>query len=258
VQERQFSPFDFEQLTLAEQRALRRLRARRVRALVASVGAGILALCSVGCPEPADLQNPNQYPLPPATGGSGSTAGSGTGGSAPAGCETACIKDIFQKQVALCKLCHGAMPAPAGLQSSGLNLESDGFTDRLKNVAAKHTDLPMGKTTCPTGDKLIDTSNPSASWLLKKIQGQQNGCGDPMPSAGTLSADQKTCLETYVSCVAGGSISGGAGSGSGGTASGGTASGGTASGGTGGSASGGTASGGGGASAGGGGGTGGK
>jgi hypothetical protein len=110
------------------------------------------------------------------------------------------------------------------LQSSGLNLEADGFTDRLKNVAAKHMDLPSGKTDCPSGDKLIDTANPSASWLLKKIDGQQNNCGDAMPSTAPLTADEKTCMHTYISCVAGGAVTGGS---SGGAASGGSATSGT-------------------------------
>jgi hypothetical protein len=233
VQEPQFSPFDSENLTPAERRTVRRVRARRLKAFSLSIGVSVLALFAVGCPEAADLANPENYPTGPSGGtGGGATAGTGTGGmTSPSACETDCIKDIFQKQVALCKVCHAAM----GLQSSGLNLESDGFTDRLKNVPAKHGDLPMGKADCKAGDSLIDTANPSASWLLKKIQGNQGNCGDPMPP-GSLSAAQKTCMETYIACVAGGSIAGGGG----GTANGGTSAGGTATGG----ASAGTSSGG--------------
>jgi hypothetical protein len=230
------------------------MRARRVRALVASVGAGILALCSVGCPEPADLQNPNQYPLP-ATGGMVATTG-GTGSNG-AECESACMAAIIK---ATCKTCHGTAIKLAGT----LDMESAGYTGRLKDKLAEHAAV-ADATTCPKGDKLIDTATPANSWLLKKIMNQQGTCGTIMPSTGALSAADQTCVQTYVSCVApGGAMpSGGTGSGgtaSGGTASGGTASGGTASGGTasGGTASGGTASGGGGASAGGGGGTGGK
>jgi len=214
---------------------------------VLGVGASVLALFAVGCPQPADLANPQDYPTAAGTGtgtGGSGTAGSGTAGtSSGSSCETDCIKDIFQKQTVLCKLCHQAKPASEmGLQSAGLNLESDGFTDRLKNVPSKHTDLAAGMSAadCPTGDKLIDTANPSASWLLKKIQGTQGSCGTPMPSTGTLSASQKTCMETYIACVAGGSITGGGGSSSGGTSGGGTASGGTSGGGT---ASGGTTAG---------------
>ena len=260
MQERQFPPFDSENQTPAERRVLRRVRARRAQPFALGVGVSVLALFAVGCPGPADLANPQDYPVAAGTTstGGGATAGTGTGGgTSPATCETDCVKDIFQKQQVLCKLCHQAKAAPDGLQSAGLNLEADGFTDRLKNVPAKHTDLPMGKTECTAGDKLIDTANPSASWLLKKIQGKQGNCGDPMPSSGMLSATQKTCMETYISCVAGGSITGGGGAPGGGTSSGGT--GGTASAGTasGGTATAGTASGGSGGAKGGSGGTGG-
>lgn len=222
MQERQFPESDSEALAPAERRVLQRVRARHVHGLTAGVGAALLALFVVGCPEPADLQDPNAFPkIAGSTAGTSSTGGSGTGGSPSATCEVDCIKDIFQKQTTLCKLCHSA----AGLQSSGLNLEADGFTARLKDVPAKHGDLPMGKDTCTPGDKLIDTATPPNSWLLKKIHAEQGNCGDPMPSTGSLSAAQKTCIETYVACVAGGSpapggTAGAAASGTAGTASG--------------------------------------
>ncbi len=236
MQERQVSESHSEALAPTERRALQRARAHRAQGLTAAVGGAVLALFALGCPQPADLQDPKGFP-PPAVGGASSTGGSGTGGAVPSACEVSCIKDIFQKQPALCKLCHTTKTtADGGLQSSGLNLEADGFTDRLKNVAAKHTDLPMGKDTCTPGDKLIDTATPANSWLLKKIHGEQGNCGDPMPSTGTLSAAQKTCIEMYVACVApGGAAPGGtAGAAAGGSA--GAAAGATAGAATGGSA----------------------
>jgi hypothetical protein len=233
------------------------VRTRRLQGLGAGVGAALLALFALGCPEGADLENPQSYPKPgymTASGGSG-TAGATAGGAAAGGnaasCETACIKDIFQVQPVLCALCHNKnMAGP--LTSAGLDLKTDGFTARLLNIPATHTDIvaPMTNANCPKGDKLIDSSNPSASWLLKKIEGTQGDCGTPMPQTGQLSMAQKTCLETYIACVAGGPITGGGGAaagGSGGTAAGG---GGAASGGGG---SGGAATGGGGTAAGGGG-----
>ena len=118
-------------------------------------------------------------------------------------CETDCIRDLFAVQIVMCKLCHSARPAPNGLQSSGLDLESYGFTARLKDVPAKHMDiaLSMGVPNCPQGDKLIDTANPAQSWLLKKIDGQQGNCGTSMPSTGQLTFDQKACVHNYVACV---------------------------------------------------------
>jgi hypothetical protein len=213
-------------LVPAERAALRRVRRRRLQALLGGAGAVLLTLFSVGCPEPADLENAGQY-QPPAGGGSATTGGSASSGSATGGsaamgepCEVACVTDIFQKSQTLCALCHNNK----GLMSSMLDISSPGFTGRLRNVAAKHGDLGMGggPMECPTGDKLIDTATPANSWLLKKIDGAQGTCGTPMPSTGTLSADQKTCIHTYVSCVTGAAPTGTGGSAAGGSGNGGT------------------------------------
>jgi hypothetical protein len=236
VQERQFSPFDSENLTPAERRALRRARTRRSQAFALGVGASVLALFSVGCPGPADLTNPQDYPVSAAgttsAAGTATTAGTGTGGGAPAGdpCETACIKEMFQTSPNVCKLCHNNM----GLKSAMLDLASDGVTARLKNVPATHAELGTGMTAadCPTGDKLIDTATPANSWLLKKIRGEQGNCGGVMPAGGATPA-QKTCVEAYVACVAPGGAAPSGGTSSGGTSSGGTSAG-TSSGGSGG------------------------
>jgi len=252
VQERQFPPSPSEQQTPTELEALRRVRARRLTTLAGAIGAATLACLALGCPQAADLENAKSYPLPGYPIGGGTTSGGTAGGTAAAGtaaggsaagtatggtsggdpCDTACIKDILQVQSTLCALCHNNTT----LTSSGLDLKSDGFTARLRNIPAKHTDLPAGMTAadCPVGDKLIDTTTPSASWLLKKIEGQQGQCGTPMPSSGMLTATQKTCMETYIACVAGGAITGGGGAATGGQAAGGTATGGGGNGGAGG------------------------
>jgi hypothetical protein len=235
VQERQFPESHPEALAPAERRVLQRARARRVQGLGAGVGAALLALFVIGCPEPADLKDPDFYPKPPpTTGGSASTGGSGTGGSAGPSCEVACVNDIFQTQATLCKICHGKL-----LKSSMLNLEDPGYTARLKDVPAVHGDLGTGMTAaadCPKGDMLIDSATPANSWLLKKIHGEQGNCGTPMPAATPLNAAQKTCIETYVTCVAGGAAPAGtAGAAASGTAGAGTAGAGTAGAGTAGS-----------------------
>ncbi len=237
MQERQFPPFESEKLAPAERQALRRTRVRRLKALAFCVGAGVLSLFAVGCPEPADLQNPNAYPAPTPAGGSGGSGGSG--GAAPMSCETECVNKLFQKDQMPCLFCHTGV-----LKLGDLDLETPGYTARLKNVPAKHTGFTTPKTDCPPAAKLIDTENPANSWLLKKIRNEQKTCGTVMPQAGALTAAQQTCLETYVACVApgGGTTTGGAATG-GATGGGGAATGG------GGAATGG--SGGGGASAGG-------
>lgn len=222
MQERQFPPLDFEELTHAERGAVRRARARRARWLTASLGASVLALFALGCPQPGDLENPGIY-TPPPKGGAASTAGSGTGGGAPAGCETACVNQIFQKDQQPCLVCHSTLS-----HLGDLDLESPGYTARLKDVNAKHTGITGSTAECPTGDKLIDVTTPANSWLLKKLHGEQKTCGTAMPQGFTISAEQKTCLETYVACVApGGGATPTAGTGSGGSASGGGGGGGT-------------------------------
>jgi hypothetical protein len=215
VQEPQFSPFDFENLTPAEQKALWRTRSRRTRGLVATVGAALLALFAVGCPEPGDLQNADVYPAPAApAGGSGSTAGTSSGGGSTAGtssgggstagtssgsCETACMAAIINAQGTGCKNCHGKQIKLAGT----LDFETAGYSARLKDVPAEHAGVAAGAA-CPSGDKLIDSAAPANSWLLKKVTGMQGDCGTSMPTGSTLSASDQACMTTYVNCVAGG------------------------------------------------------
>jgi len=133
------------------------------------------------------------------------------GASSTSGCETECIRNIFTVQPILCRLCHNNNPGGAALTSGGLDLQSDGFTARLKDVPAQHSDIvaPMTAADCPVGDKLIDTANPAESWLLKKIDGQQGNCGTPMPSTGMLSSTQQDCVHNYVACVAAAGTDGG-------------------------------------------------
>ncbi|HKY39336.1 MAG TPA: hypothetical protein VJN18_25535 [Polyangiaceae bacterium] len=146
----------------------------------------------------------------PSTGGTsdhesaGSGGRSGNGSAAPHGCETRCFEKVLTGSAASCKLCHTSNTNDVGgLQSSGLDLQSPNITARLKDVPAKHLDLPYGKNLCPTGDLLVDSSRPQDSWLLKKVKGQQGTCGEPMPITGTLRLDEFVCIEAYVYCVAG-------------------------------------------------------
>lgn len=217
MQERQFPPFDFETLTHAEQGALQRARARQSRSLIASVGAGMLALFAVGCPEPGDLQNPGAYPAPTPVGGSATTGGSGTGGSAAVSCETACMATIINANGTGCKACHGTAVKLAGT----LDLETPGYTARLKDKPAEHAGVTAGSP-CPMGDKLIDSANPAESWLLKKVTNMQGTCGTVMPLSGALSATDQMCFTTYVNCVAGGATPAAGGTASGGSGTGGT------------------------------------
>lgn len=206
-----------QNLARDELAAVRRVRSRRFHGLLAGAGATALSLFVAGCPEPADLDNPSMYPPGTNTGGSGGSSGGG-GGDA---CEEGCITTLFAHQTK-CQLCH----SPRFATLAGLNLEPPGFTARMKGVVAQHndfTDPTYVPTACLTGDKLIDVDNPNESWLLKKVDGRHVGCGDPMPQAGNLTAEELQCVRDYVSCVAGKPLSPGGGGGTGGTSGGATA-----------------------------------
>ncbi len=172
---------------------------RPVRGLLEWLAAA-LALLAVGCPEPGDLEKVNSYCKPgqsivgannEVTGCSDTPSGSSGSGNSGSSCETACITMLFSNT---CVSCH-TQAVPLG----ELDLQSAGVAARLKDQPAKHAalDNPQG---CPTGDKLIDSANPTASWLLKKVAMQQGGCGTQMPPQGATAADV-TCVTEYVNCV---------------------------------------------------------
>lgn len=132
----------------------------------------------------------------PAT-GSGILAGVGMVATPPY-CENDCFLSVIDAPDG-CKICHNQ-----NLKSSGLDLESPGLTGRLKDIVATHADraTPANPEDCPIDDKLIDTKDVGASWLLKKIRGQQGLCGTSMPQLGSLSEPQRACVAEYVTCVA--------------------------------------------------------
>lgn len=85
--------------------------------------------------------------------------------------------------------CH-APPAVAG----ALDLASPGVVSRLLDVASSRC-APR---------RLVDTSSPSASYLLDKVSAVPR-CGDSMPlGQDPLSADERSCLEGWVRSVAAG------------------------------------------------------
>lgn len=169
--------------------------AHRLRRLIAC-----LALFTTGCPEPGDLEHAETYCKPgqsmvgannQVTGCTDSPSAGGTGGGgSSSSCDTACMTTLLTT----CVTCHNTT-TPLGQ----LDLQSTGLAERLKDQPAKHAaiDNPQG---CPSGDKLIDSQSPSASWLLKKVSKQQGGCGTPMPPQGASDAEI-ACVTAYVTCV---------------------------------------------------------
>jgi hypothetical protein len=185
---------------LAEQLTL-----RRWQRLAAWASPAALLLLATGCPGPAELEDPESFCKPGAsvvdangkvTGCNDQGASGGTGaGMPPASCETACMTQLLQNT---CTSCHTSSAA-----LGGLDLQSPGFTARLKDQAAKHESV-ANPAQCPSGDKLIDSANPSASWLLKKVNGQQGACGTLMPPGVPISQAELACVSAYVTCVGGG------------------------------------------------------
>lgn len=205
-------------------------------------GAIALGLLAVGCPQPADLENPDAYNKSPPTGVSGaggSAAGAqtgGTGGTSPPVCESMCINNLFTVGTS-CALCHYADMPPDAPSQGKLDL-SVGYTARMRDKPAAHVDpnfVPYPASMCPSGDLLINTAAPGESWLWKKVNGDQGTCGVRMPSTGVIKPGELTCVKAYIECVTQKAIgaSGGTGGASGGTGgSGGTSGGSGGSGGT--------------------------
>ena len=169
---------------------------------------GTLLICAItGCA--ANLANPQDFAdrPNPAGGAGGSSGAAGSGGSGTAGSAGSgpivstpdCVLTLFKTGSGSCSgsVCHDQGVNAAG----GLDLASPNVAARLVDQVALHT--AVGPTdVCPTGDKLIDTSNPTESWLLKKLSATGVGmCGSVMPLGGTLSADQLSCLQDWINSV---------------------------------------------------------
>ena len=178
--------------------------------------ASLLALA--GCP--ANLEDPQRFDVAATNGGAGPTGGgSSMGGAVTVVPAPACVTTIF---TASCSVtCHFA----GGPLSAGLDLTGMDVANRLVNVTAMHA-MASPNTSCTAGVKFIDTANPSASWLLAKVNGTQGMCGLQMPFGMTaLPADQIACITAFVMSEASGSATttGGAGAAAGGAAAGGAA-----------------------------------
>ena len=147
---------------------------------------------------PADLANPSDYDRPPAAGGAPAGAGGDTSGNPALQVDTACLTAIFNTDCAALAGCHKpGTPAPG----AGLDLGSPGVNARLIDVPATHADI-TGTPVCPSGDKLIDTANPDASWLLLKLTQPTQTCGFAMPVGLPLSDTDLACVRKYITDVA--------------------------------------------------------
>ncbi len=183
------------------------------------------ALLMTGCPEGADLKDPNRF--------------------AEAGPCNA--KPIFESACAG-SICHG--PAEAGETLTGtVDLISPGVEQRLLNQRATYANVEEDPEACPTDspELYIDSSDIERSLLLTKLTGG-HACGARMPLGPfPLDASDINCIHEWTEAViadaamsgtGGNAATGGASATGGGTATGGDAAtgGAAATGGTGGTA----------------------
>jgi hypothetical protein len=165
--------------------------ARTILLARSSLFAAALAGLS-GCPQGADLEDPERFAIGDGTtGGTSSTGGSGGGST---GCSLGLTLPIScDWQTGLTKSCaisscHGKVLAYAEL----LLTVDECLFDRLKDVTGTIGDVncgPIGSfDPCETppsqcqhlvGKKLVDSANPDESLLLKKLE--VSGCGNQMP-----------------------------------------------------------------------------
>ena len=161
----------------------RRLRAGRGIALAAAIALGSAALFALaGCP--ANLANPQDYAPPAPT-----AAGGGASSDVPV---PACMTTIISASCSLVG-CH-SKNAPA----AGLDLVSPNLSQRLIDVSSTHQLVSAPNGCVP--NKLIDSANPSTSWLVQKLTDTMD-CGFLMPIGPPLTADQIACFSQYASDV---------------------------------------------------------
>lgn len=178
-------------------------------------------LTLTGCPGGAELEHPEAYGLTGGqsstngTGAAAGTTGNGTGGtsgtssSLTVDCGASTYQTVLSGSCATggCHLPNAAFNFPG---ASNLNLTpDDGLVGRLKDVKAQHGDISCPPdfntcvpSACDTNVLLVDSKNAANSWILAKIHGTQNGCGDSMPTGTPLTADKQTCIENFVNAVA--------------------------------------------------------
>jgi hypothetical protein len=107
-------------------------------------------------------------------------AGCGTGGGgAPKPAIPPEVQDVFQS---FCVRCHGGSAPP-----KGLNL--------MAGRSAAVLDHPSSED---PARKIVDTSDPGASYMLRKIRRAEGFAGNPMPPDKPLPPEKLQVLETWI------------------------------------------------------------
>jgi hypothetical protein len=196
------------------------LRRQAVLGAVAPVLACVVPVALAGCLEAAELEAPERFdalkkPAPPTN----------CDEPLPSADAVDCQWEARLRQYCGRSACHGT-----ALASAGLNLGLDPtFIARMLDQPATHEGNTCGGVPCvpapdacdrcnecPTGALLLDSANPSASWILRKMEplvpgapsNVNIGCGDAMPSFNTgsdvrdYSDADKTCLTQFFTHIA--------------------------------------------------------
>ena len=179
----------------------------RFSAAVAIMGLGALFIVTSGC---AGELTDEQKEIREAgvgrggSGGSGGSSGGGTGGSGGSGGSTGgavgnpetCMLAMAKEKQCGVVGCHGGTTASAGLllTEDALRQAKDNFLDKANKGA-----MPG----CNAGvQKLIDKAQPDKSLLYTKLLAQP-ACGVRMPSGGSVSDAQLSCVLAWIKSVAG-------------------------------------------------------
>lgn len=146
-----------------------------------------------------------------ATAGTGSPAGNaGSAGSLSVGCD---YVPALSRSCAIAG-CHNSRLLVAGLDLTPNPPEN--LIARLKDKPAGHADIDCGDgrnfvpcvpATCPPPGTalLVDSANPDDSWILRKLNGTHDDCGNQMPMAPgdrDFDAATKACVEDLVRAIA--------------------------------------------------------
>jgi len=169
-----------------------------------------LILTQSGCPQGAELENPEAWAARIGSGGTGAmgaldftkiecsaTLSGATGVPAADFLNTTCAKNF----------CHGKNFVV------GLDLRPDsGFATRTLDVNAMHGGIPCPDditeecvpASCPAPGtaKIINSADPTTSWILTKVHNGQSDCGGQMPDTAGLNADKDACIIAIVNATA--------------------------------------------------------
>jgi hypothetical protein len=188
-------------------------RMSRLWAVVVTIGLGAISFVTSGCAgELTDAQRETREGGLTTGGsggvgsggvGSGGTGGGGTGGSGGAGGSTGGAGNPETCMLAMSKEKNcGLIGCHAGANAAAELLMTD---EALRQARDLFVDKPnKGRVPgCMAGaHKLIDKAQPEKSLLYTKLTAQPP-CGDRMPSGGTVSDAELSCVLAWIKSVAG-------------------------------------------------------